>query len=156
LPSLFGIFVNQIICEMHKPRSESIQSTKKPDDLWLYLQGGFLIYILVYQFMKKIMDRDESKATMVATGLALLGIYTGTIVSKILNPKGKNIPSWALVLSITVLVCLIAWLFIFSQFTLPSRNPLNLLLFGLPFLVTSILTGAIIQTFRSTIENNLQ
>ncbi|HTE24240.1 sensor histidine kinase [Flavitalea sp.] len=141
---------------MDKPMLEPIQSTQKTNDLWMYLLSGFLIYVLVYPFMRKIINGEEAQATLIATGLALLGIYTGKIISKIVNPQRKNIPSWWLVLSVIIMVCLVAWLFIFSQFTLPSKNPLNLLLFGLPFLVTSILTGAIIHAIRSTIENNLQ
>ncbi|RYY26203.1 MAG: GHKL domain-containing protein [Chitinophagaceae bacterium] len=136
--------------------TESTPSSQKSNDLWMYLLSGFLIYVLVYPFMKKIINGEEAQATLIATVLALIGIYTGKIISKVVNPKQKNIPSGWLVFSIIILVCLVAWIFIFSQFTLPARNPLNLLLFGLPFLVTSILIGAIIHAVRSTIKNNLQ
>jgi LytS/YehU family sensor histidine kinase len=141
---------------MDKPMLEPVQSSQKSNDLWMYLLSGFLIYVLVYPFMRKVIDGSEAQATLIATGLALLGLYTGKIISKVVNPGRKNIPSWGLILSIVIMVCLVAWLFIFSQFTLPTSNPLNLLLFGLPFLVTSILVGAIIHSIRSTIENNLR
>jgi sensor histidine kinase YesM len=140
---------------MDKAMVDPVQPNQKRNDLWMYVLSGFLIYVLVYPFMKKVVNGEEAQAALIATALALVALYTGKVISKIVNPGRKNISSWWLILSIVIMVCLVAWLFIFSQFTLPSRNPLNLLLFGLPFLVASILLGLIIHAIRSTIENNL-
>jgi LytS/YehU family sensor histidine kinase len=121
----------------------------------MYMAGGILIFIIVFPFMEKVSHSNDVQATLIATGLSLGGVYFGTYISQVIIITRKSVPTWVLILLSVVLVVLVSWIFIIGQHPINGKSALNMLFFGLPFVVASVVAGLLIRLVRSTVESTL-
>lgn len=97
---------------------------------------------------------DEAAATGV-TMCFFAGIFTGRYLAQIWLPHLQVRPrKLILSLSVFILVCT-CWLFIHADFPLDDMMAINLLLYWLPFMATSLATGVLIKAIRSLTEKEL-
>jgi LytS/YehU family sensor histidine kinase len=121
----------------------------------MYPLGGLLIFIIVFPFMERVAPDGDVQATLIATGLSLAGVYFGTYFSQVITVNRKVIPTWWFIVMVVVLIILVSWIFIIGQYPIKGKTAINMLFFGLPFIIASVLLGSLVKMVRSTVENTL-
>jgi sensor histidine kinase YesM len=128
-----------------KTQEQTDETARPSGELWLYLAGGTLIYLLIYPYMKKMNPGEEAQTSLIATVLSLAAIYSGTRTCQTVTLNKARIPAWWFVLGITVVLCLVAWMLFISQVSFGAGGPFSVIFFGLPFVIASFLFGGLIQ-----------
>lgn len=100
---------------------------------------------------------DVSESETVATSLTIcffMGVFAGRYLGRAwvarYNKSPRSLIIW---LSVLVIVC-VCWLFIHADFPV-GGDAINLLLYVLPFIITSLATGMTVKLSRSIIQKQL-
>lgn len=101
---------------------------------------------------------NVSESETVATGLTIcffIGVFAGRYFGRAWAARYDKSPrSLIIVLSLLIVAC-ISWLFFHADFPLKHRDAINLLLFTLPLIITSLAAGMVVKLVRSITQKQL-
>lgn len=102
---------------------------------------------------------DVSEEETVATGLTICffaGVFCGRYFTQLWLTRGHK-PSMRLIIALSLLLTgCVSWLFFHADFPLQHRKAINLLLYWIPFLISSLLLGIIVKMIRAITQGQLR
>lgn len=116
---------------------------------------GIPVWIANHNYISTLNIPDSET---VATGFTIcffVGVFAGRYLGGAWSARYNKSPiSLIISLSLLLVVC-VSWLFFHADFPLKGRNSINLLLYALPFIITSVATGMTVKLIRSIMQKQL-
>ncbi|MET0300938.1 MAG: histidine kinase, partial [Flavitalea sp.] len=123
---------------------------------WIYILGGILVSVVVYPFMDEMIPHREGPATLLTAGLTLAAAYFGRTWGQYMTAGKKNIHSGWIFFMVVLLVALVSWIFLVTQYPIGRKNGMNLFFLGLPLLISGMLVGLLTYILTNSIRKNLE
>jgi hypothetical protein len=126
--------------------------------LYILLAGiaSLPLFLSIESYVKAIGVHEDEMVATAATMCFIAGVFTGRYLAQIWTHRLQSAPNGVIILLVTIIVACIGWLFFHADFPLQGRVAINLILFWLPFAVTSLAVGMLIKIVRAVTQKRLR
>jgi len=114
------------------------------------------VFVVINHYVNSIGIHEDETVSFAATVCFILGIFAGRYIIQFWTTKLRSLPKTEVILLATFIVICMAWLFYHADFPLQGRTGINLMLFWMPFILISMMTGALIKIIHAVTQNQLQ
>ena len=114
------------------------------------------IFLAIDAFINAMHLNEDEAIAAAATGCFLGGVFLGRYCAELLMTEIKRVSNLHLIALFIVIVANIIWIFYHADFPFENHPALNLLMYWIPFLGTSVLTGILIKFIRFMSQNELK
>lgn len=114
------------------------------------------LFLAIDAFINAMHLNEDEAIAAAATGCFLGGVFLGRYCAEVLMAEIKKVSNFHLIALFIVIVANIIWIFYHADFPFENHPALNLLMYWIPFLAVSVLTGILIKFIRFMSQNELK
>lgn len=124
--------------------------------LLLSILIGIPIYIVIESYVEPMHVHEDEAVSFAASVCFILGVFVGRYISQHWSLRLKSIPVPQVLGLAFMIVISTSWMLFHADFPLNGRTGVNLLLFWIPLIISSIAMGALIKIMHAITQNQLQ
>ncbi|MCF0054646.1 sensor histidine kinase [Dyadobacter sp. CY356] len=114
------------------------------------------LFLAIDAFINAMHMNEDEAIAAAATGCFLVGVFLGRYCAEILMTEIKKVSNWHLIAIFILIVTNIVWIFYHADYPFADHPALNLLMYWIPFIAVSVLTGILIKFIRFMTQNELK
>lgn len=142
-----------------------MKNNKVNDDKDLIRNGAYFLlsaivsvplFLAIDAFINAMHLNEDEAIAAAATGCFLGGVFLGRYCAEFLITEIKKASNFHLIALFLVIVANIVWIFYHADLPFENHPALNLLMYWIPFLAVSVLTGILIKFIRFMSQNELK